>query len=173
MKTLRIIIGCIVFILIGGLIFAFHSNETRSSAGPRATYSSDTYNVSFVYPADWQPTAGFATDRFEGESGFFEVSTAGTGTPLTVSDIVGNKAQNGVSPYGTAPSIKTMKVDGQDAQLVLPSVDADPTLKGQAVLVVTYPEPVTVGGTMYEYFVLFADQYHILGMANSLKFLVK
>jgi TolB protein len=172
-RTLRIIIGCIIFILIGGLVWAFHSNETRSSAGPRATYSSNTYNVSFSYPADWQPTAGFTTDRFEGESGFFEVSTAGTGTLLTVSDIVGNKAQNGVSPYGTAPSIKTIKIDGEEAELVLPSADADPALKGQAVLVVLYPEPVTVATTTYEYFVLFADQYHILGMANSLTFLVK
>jgi TolB protein len=44
-------------------------------------------------------------------------------------------------------------------------------MTGEAALVVTYPEPVGIGGQAYRYLVLYADRDHILPIAATLAFL--
>jgi hypothetical protein len=44
-------------------------------------------------------------------------------------------------------------------------------MAGQAALEVSYPQPVTVGGTRYNHFILYADKDHIEQLVRSLRFL--
>jgi hypothetical protein len=41
----------------------------------------------------------------------------------------------------------------------------------QAALIVHYPQPVTIGGSMYRYFVLWADKSHIRTFAQTVRFI--
>lgn len=43
--------------------------------------------------------------------------------------------------------------------------------KKQAAVIVSYPKPVFISGTEYNYFALYADENHIRPIASSLEFL--
>jgi TolB protein len=58
-------------------------------------------------------------------------------------------------------------VDGQEACLILPSDDQPEAMEGQAALVVTYPEPISIGDESYAFLILWADQDHIRRIAES------
>ena len=59
----------------------------------------------------------------------------------------------------------------QEACLILPSADQPAEMREQAAYIVAYPQPVTIGGTTYRYFVLWADRRHINAIARTLTFL--
>ncbi len=71
--------------------------------------------------------------QLEGPDGFVGLtalgSTANPPEPLTV--ICDNQAHHVLMPYGSQPRITRRTVAGQDACLILPSDDQDPTLIGQ------------------------------------------
>jgi hypothetical protein len=130
-------------------------------------YRNESYRVEFDYPANWRPETGDPA-RYSGPDGFFVVDAAG-GSSLDA--LVQNEINHPLRPYGTYPSVENLTVDGQSARLILPSADQPAEMRKQAALLVQYPQAVSINGTSYSFFVLYASEPHIRRMASTLHFL--
>lgn len=129
-------------------------------------YSSPAFSVTLEYPADWQHRPEYG-ESYGGEDGSFGLdAVSGEGVPLD--EVAQRAAYHKLRPYGSQPKIETLQVQGQQARLILPSADQPEDMKGQAELIVLYPQPVTISGERYRYFVLYADQDHIRQIAQTL-----
>jgi len=128
-------------------------------------YTSQKYNVSFLYPLNWRRVS---EDRYEGIDGFFQV-TAISGT--TLDEVCRGEAYNILRPYGSQPTIVRTSVQGQEACLIFPYPDQPAEMRGQAALIVRYPRPVTISGQNYNFLALFADKDHIREIAGTVTFL--
>ena len=170
-KIWMVLIGIIVFFVLI-IIYAQHiTNVRRGEPVPVvARYTNYVYGVNLRYPPEWQPVGGLSFDRYEGESGFFSISAGGEDN-VSIDTLTQSEAKNNKKPYGSEPYIQTLTIDGQDARLILPSLDQSPTMHGQAVLIVRYPTPKVVGSTTYKYLVFWADRANIQDIASSLTFI--
>ena len=141
---------------------------TTTISADRKTYSSPAFGVALEYPAHWQPRPGYG-ESYGAEDGFFGLNAvSGEGVPLD--EIAQRSAYHKLQPYGSQPRIESLQVQGQPARLILPSADQPEDMKGQAELIVLYPQPVTISGEQYRYFVLYADQGHVRQIAETLSF---
>lgn len=132
-------------------------------------YSNSTYNVSFKYPVSWQLKQGY-DNRYEGGDGFFQLSAI-SGEGLTIDEVYKFEAYHKLQPYGSQPKIESLKIEGQEARLILPSDDQAGEMKNQAGLILQYPNSIQISGTKYYYFVLWADQNHIRKITETLRFI--
>jgi TolB protein len=131
------------------------------------TYTGAAYPLTVDYPAGWQQVAGDPSPSFEGTDGFFTIG--GTASADSVDDVCRAQAADSLQPFGTAPTIEALTVDGQEACLILPSADQPAEARGAARLVARLPyELFSVG---YNFLVLDADATHIRPIAASLRFL--
>ncbi len=169
-KIWMVLIGIIVFFVLI-IFYAQHVTRVRQGQPPPvvARYTNYAYGVNLRYPPEWQPVGGLAFDRYEGETGFFSVSAGGEGN-ISLDDLAKLEANNPKKPYGSEPYIQTLVIDGQDARLIMPSPDQNVSMHGQAVLIVKYPEPKTIGQTTFKYLVFWADRANIQDIASSLTF---
>jgi TolB protein len=131
----------------------------------KKTYSNSVYKVRFQYPSHWQRVND---ERYEGEDGFFQISAIASDQSIDV--VCQNEAFHQLNPYGTQPRIQHTRIGNQPACLIFPSQDQPPEMRNQAALIVRYPTPVVIDGTRYQYFILWADQNHIIEIGNSLTF---
>uniref|UniRef100_A0A7C2EJD6 WD40 domain protein beta Propeller n=1 Tax=Ammonifex degensii TaxID=42838 RepID=A0A7C2EJD6_9THEO len=141
----------------------------------RFIYRNAVYGVSFVYPARWRPRhnydrAGGIPLRYEGKDGFFMVD-AMNGEGWLLEEVARNEAFHKLMPYGKNPGLEKVLLYDGPGFYVFPSPDQPPEMKGQACLVMKYPQRVTIGQERYNYFILYADKYHIREIAASLRFL--
>jgi hypothetical protein len=162
--------------------------ESLSAAGPSAgptptptpqgggwtTFTNSVFAVTFHHPGDWGPDPAYnlpetGDTKYVGDDGFFIVGAL-EGADLDV--VTTSAANHRLLPYGTAPTVERLTVQGQPARLIRPSDDQYPSMAGQAELIVTYPQPVTIGEYAYRYFSLAADRDHILSLAQTLRFTV-
>lgn len=141
------------------------ATATPATAG-WATYSAPRFGVSLSHPPDWQAAPG-EESRYEGSDGFFALDAIGS-PAATIDDIAAGQAGHRLLPYGSQPVIEALEVDGQEARLILPSADA--TMRGQAMLIVRYPQPIQLGDQV-QFFALYADQDHIGAIAQTVRFL--
>jgi TolB protein len=141
------------------------ATATPATAG-WATYSAPRFAVSLSHPPDWQAAPG-EESRYEGSDGFFALDAIGS-PAATIDDIAAGQAGHRLLPYGSQPVIEALEVDGQEARLILPSADA--TMRGQAMLIVRYPQPIQLGDQV-QFFALYADQDHIGAIAQTVRFL--
>ncbi len=134
------------------------------------TYVSQTYGISLRHPPGWGrvPGHGEPAERYGGADGFFQIDAASS--PLDLDGLARQEASHRLKPYGTAPAIERLEVDGRPARLILPSPDQPEEMRGQAMLVVEPPAPLRVAGGSYRYFVLYADREHIRPIAATLRF---
>ena len=140
---------------------------TPISAGWK-TYTSPDFHVTLQHPAHWQPRPGYG-ESYGGEDGLFGLNAvSGEGVPLD--EVAQRSAYHKLQPYGSQPVIESLQGQGQPARLILPSADQPEDMKGQAELIVLYPQPVTISGEQYRYFVLYADQGHVRQIAETLSF---
>ncbi len=165
-------ISIVIFIAFIGVLFYFFaqafSQSPQNKANTLGTYNNVLYNVTFNYPGSWNQIGGYDYDHYEGDSGFFGVSAAGG--DVTLEEVTREAYDHPLLPYGKHPILENLKVDGQSAKLILPSDDQDKSLKNQAELVVKYPTPVTINGTKYYYFVLWADKTNIENIIPTIVF---
>jgi len=134
------------------------------------TWQPPMFQVELRHPAGWQEIPGYDGQRRGGQSGFVMTNAVGQeGTSLD--QAVRLMTEHMLRPYGTNPTVETLTVAGQDARLILPSDDQPQGMRGEAALVVTYPSPVSMGGSTYRYLVLYADSDHIRGIASTVRFL--
>lgn len=165
-------ISIVIFIAFIGLLFYFFAQAFNSSPANKAntlgTYSNPQFEVTFNYPGTWNQIGGYDYDHFEGDNGFFGVSSAGG--DVSLEEVTREAYDHPLLPYGKHPVLENLKVDGQPAKLIVPSDDQDPSLKGQAALIVKYPTPVKINGNTYYYFVLWADKENIQTIIPTIVF---
>jgi TolB protein len=136
-------------------------------ADSNSTYTNTNYKVQFQYPSHWQRVTD---EKYEGPDGFFQLSAVLSEESIDV--VCQNEAHHPLNPYGTEPIINQTQIQNQPACFIFPSQDQPPEMKGQAALIVHYPAPVIIEGTRYNYFILWADQEHIVELSRSLTFLM-
>jgi TolB protein len=130
------------------------------------TYISDVYKVRLTYPASWKQVGD---ERFEGLDGFFQIAAISSSS--NIDEVCHNEAFHQLMPYGSQPTINKSKIQFQDACFIYPSQDQPQEMKGQAALIVKYPDPIQIQGTIYHYFILWADIDHINKIGSTLNFI--
>ncbi|MDI7277870.1 MAG: META domain-containing protein, partial [Anaerolineae bacterium] len=131
------------------------------------TYTDSTYGVWLQIPAHWAPIKGYDA-RYGGPDGYFDLS-ARAGAPA-IDEVVASETGHKLEPYGSSPTIEALTVRGQEARLILPSADQHESMEQRALLIVRYPQPVTIRGGTFEYLLLGADKGHIRELAATLEF---
>jgi TolB protein len=136
------------------------------------SFSNQAFAISLQYPADWQPIPDYDSPktgetRFAAINGFFQVAAMDA---ASIDDAAAAEAGHRLQPYGPQPTIETLEIQGQEARLILPSVDQPTGMQYQAALIVRYPNPVNIFGTPCHFFVLWADASHIRTIAQTINF---
>jgi heat shock protein HslJ len=126
------------------------------------------FGVTLRHPAHWKPVEGYER-RYGGPDGYFDLGVLAAA--LSIDEVAALEASHKLQPYGSSPTIEALTVQGQEARLILPSADQPIAMERLAVLIVRYPQPVTIRGETYEYLSLYADVEHIRGLAATLEFL--
>lgn len=137
-----------------------------------ANFSNLAYAISLQYPADWQSVPGYDNQetgetRFENINGFFQIGAMDT---VSIDAAAAAEAEHKLQPYGSQPTIESLEIHGQEARLILPSVDQPAGMQYQAALIVRYPNPVNILGTPCHFFILWADVSHIRTIAQTINF---
>ena len=134
---------------------------------PVSTYSAPVFGIALQLPPDWLPQEGYDR-RYAGPDGFFQLSAI-SGEGLAIDEVAENEAQHQLQPYGSAPTIESLLVQGREARLILPSADQPAQMEGQAGLVIKALQPVEISGFGYNYLILWADQDHIREIAVTVQ----
>ncbi|MBC2581940.1 peptidase M56 [Clostridium sp. DJ247] len=152
--------------------YYFSSNPywfIRVSPTPTKIYLNPDYNIKFYYPEHWVKIPGYE-ERYGSNGAFFQISAISGGN-LSLDQVAGQEAFHQLEPYGSRPVTVSLRIQGQPARMILPSTDQPREMMKQAALIVTYPWPIQIAGKSYEYFILWADVFHIRIIAQSLQFL--
>ncbi|MBD1382498.1 LysM peptidoglycan-binding domain-containing protein [Metabacillus arenae] len=133
---------------------------------PRKRYTNLVYKVNFQYPAYWQRVNN---ERYEGVDGFFQISAISADE--NIQEVCQAEAFHQLMPYGSMPRIVNTQIQNQEACFIFPSADQPAEMRKQAALIARYPKPVEILETVYNYFILWADQPHINEIALTLNFM--
>ncbi|MFC4023399.1 LysM peptidoglycan-binding domain-containing protein [Oceanobacillus longus] len=129
------------------------------------TYLNQTYRIRFRYPSHWER---IDNERYEGPDGFFQVSAiAGD----SLKEVCQGEAHHPLMPYGSTPRITSTTIENEEACFIFPSADQPAEMNQQSALIVTYPDPIEIQGTTYNFLILWADELHIREIASTLTFL--
>ncbi|WP_067729441.1 LysM peptidoglycan-binding domain-containing protein [Oceanobacillus damuensis] len=149
----------------GAVITSLQWSKTPVDHFLRRTYTNQTYRIRFQYPSNW---VRVNNERYEGPDGFFQVSAiAGE----SLEDVCQGEAFHPLMPYGSMPQIIPATIQGEEACFIFPSADQPPEMNRQAALIVTYPAPIVIEGTAYNFLILWVDEAHIREIASTLIFL--
>ncbi|UCC76380.1 MAG: hypothetical protein JSW37_12860, partial [Anaerolineales bacterium] len=132
-----------------------------------ATFSSATYGITLRHPAHWQPISGYDL-KWGASDGFFQLSAIGSET-AGIDEVTEREAYHKLMPYGSAPTIEALTIDGQTARLILPSPDQRMGELGQTGLIIQLPQPIQIIGNPYNYLILWADPAHVRDIAATIK----
>lgn len=161
----------LLLVLVICLLLAALSACTKQDGNQEiSTYKNMEYGIKLQYPKGWKANKDYAPPKYEGEDGFFHIS-AMSGLGMSIDEAYKLEAEHKLNPYGSNPEIKDLNIDGQEARLILPSEDQPEEMQGQASLVIEYPSPMSIGGNIYGYLILWADKEHILQIGNTIEFL--
>lgn len=135
-------------------------------------YSNPVFAISLQHPADWQSVPGYGSPetgeiKYAGINGFFQINAMDT---ESIELAAASEANHKLQPYGSQPTIESLQLQGQEARLILPSVDQPAGMQNQAAMIIRYPQPVNISGTLVRFFVLWADWPHIRTIAQTLRF---
>lgn len=144
--------------------FAFPTVDVASGWD---TYRSERFAVSFRYPTGWELDTVHGGEAYKGADGYFILDAIGS-AGATIDAVTAGQVNHHLLPFGTDPAIEELEIAGQKARLILPAADA--SMGDQALLIARYPQPVTIQGTDYDYFALYADRAHIRTIAQTLQF---
>ena len=133
---------------------------------PEKQYTNESFGVTFQYPASWKREND---ERYVGDDGFFQISAIFGSEDIN--EICHDEAFQELRPYGTMPEIIPSANQSLEACTILPSSDQPEEMNRQAAYIVKYPEPIQLGGEMYNYFILWADKDHIKKISSTIKFL--
>ncbi|QOR66931.1 LysM peptidoglycan-binding domain-containing protein [Cytobacillus suaedae] len=134
------------------------------------------HHIAFMHPRGWSKVS-HSPIRYEGDSGYFEVSSIIAAPPSEPSNVTPlNKvcesyAHDKFESYGSNPEIVDMTIDGQPACLILPSNDQSEDFNNKSSLIVKFPKPYVIGGSLSHYLFVVANKEIIQGIANTMKLL--
>ena len=131
-------------------------------------YISKDYQISMQYPSNLKLDSNYY-QRYDDGDTFFQFDAI-TGNDTPIDSIVNDIANHTLLPYGSAPTIESLVLQGQPARLILPSEDQPKGMNKQACVIIKYPTPILISATKYNYLKLYADVAHIKDFANSIKF---
>lgn len=166
MRNKRILIILITVILA---FLTLHSISNIQENSKYMVYSSEEFHISLKYPKHWKSNPAYS-ERFEGEDGFFTASAAFS-ADFSFDEAIELVAYHKLKPFGSNPEIKVTEVQGHEARLILPSSDQPKEYERMASIIMKYPKPIQINGTIYYFFILHADTNHIESIADSLKFI--
>ncbi|WP_318617189.1 LysM peptidoglycan-binding domain-containing protein [Sporosarcina sp. YIM B06819] len=129
-------------------------------------FTSEVFGVNFQYPASWHRVN---VVRYEGDDGFFQISALFGSN--NIDEVCHAEAFQQLKPYGSAPHMIPSQNPYVRTCMILPSADQPADMKGQAAYIAAYPNPITIGGLAYNYFILWADKEHIQDIAATVQFL--
>lgn len=140
-------------------------------------YINSTYGISFRFPQEWKQDFGYSEPYFAPprqmhtvSRGFVQLDLIGGEVSSALTSCHG-AAEHKLHPFGSHPSIRSLKVDGQEACLVMPS--ADQGAPWGAELIVRLPEVVQADGGTWALMSLDADKDFILRVIPTLRFLTR
>ncbi|MEW9052366.1 MAG: LysM peptidoglycan-binding domain-containing protein [Neobacillus sp.] len=132
----------------------------------KKTLTNTELQVQLQYPGHWQKVN---EERAEGTDGFLQI--AAIFSEKSLNTVCQNEAFHQLLPYGTKPQISSTTIQNQEGCFIYPSEDQPAEMRGQAALIVRYPQPIQIGTDTYNFFILWADQNHIKEIASTIKFL--
>lgn len=148
----------------GAIITALQWSPTFINSS-RRTYTNQTYQVRFQYPSHWKKVNN---ERYEGADGFFQVSAiAGD----SLEEVCRGEAHHSLMPYGSMPQIIPSTIQNEAACFIFPSADQPAEMNRQAALIVSYPEPIEIQGSTYNFLILWVDETHLREIASTLTFI--
>lgn len=142
------------------------------------------YHVCLNYDSSWDlsPIPHLVSPGFKvGKDGFFNFESMTTESiedhNIHYANSIGELAQFNIKAegFGSSPMVIGLKIQGQPARLIIPSMDQQSKWFGfqHAQLLVKYPADCVIYGGDYtfDYFVLDADIKHILKIARTIRFI--
>ena len=156
------------------------ANPTGSGLAPQETpipatwktFANGDYAVTLRYPSGWERDPRYTLpdqERYVGSGGFFQVSASSADSLDAAADHEANQLQR---PYGSRPIVSSLRVDAQEARLILPSADQPGEMAGQAAVIVQSPRPIRLANASYPYLILWADQGHVRTIVSTIRFTV-
>jgi hypothetical protein len=134
-----------------------------------AVFRNDEYGISLEYPSNWKVNNAYSPGRYEGNDGYFQVSAI-AGGQSNIDEVASSDANHKLLPYGSTPTIESLIISGQEARLIIPSLDQPTDMNKQASLIIKYPNSIIVNGETYKYFQLWSDKEHIRKIGETIKF---
>lgn len=162
MLKMRALFGLLLLLALGGCGASVAVKQKPVPQLPVWTVQS--FGVSLRHPPGWKPAAGYL-QRLQGKNGYVALNAL-QGSGLTPRAAAQLQAHQALSPFGTKPELRSMRIDGQPAYVIWPS-------QGQtdAAVVVLYPKPQTISGVPYRYLIVTSTTKDLLPIVRSLLFL--
>ncbi|WP_087973768.1 LysM peptidoglycan-binding domain-containing protein [Oceanobacillus rekensis] len=149
----------------GAIITSLQWSPTSVNHSSKRTFTNQTYRVRFQYPSHWKKVNN---ERYVGADGFFQVSAiAGD----SLEDVCQGEAHHPLMPYGSKPQVIPTTIQNEAACFIFPSTDQPAEMNRQATLIVSYPEPIEIQGSTYNFLILWVDETHLREIASTLKFI--
>lgn len=129
------------------------------------------FGIGFKIPLAWTGGAGGQGSRtWEGDDGWVQVSAANAMDGLA--GVVDNLVNHHLKPFGSAPTVTEIVVDGADGRLIVPSGDA-PAPRGfpEAAIAIELPPDMIISAGNSGVLTVSADADHIGAIADSIRFL--
>ena len=164
MSRTRGLLALLLLLALGGCGTAAPSKHARSPHLPVWTVAS--FGVSLQHPAGWHVAAGYL-ERLQGKTGYVSLSAL-QGSGLTPRAAAESQAHQALNSFGSAPTLKALKVDGQQAFVIQPSSGGT-----EAAAVVLYPKPQEISGVPYRYLIVTSTAKDIMPIVQTLRFLGK
>jgi hypothetical protein len=136
-------------------------------------YQNPQLKMAFRYPESWtltEETPAYA--YYEGPDGFFR-AIADAGAGRTLDELAQMGAGQSQNPFGSSPAIEVRQAGRQEARSITPSADQpqlDQKNPGWGELIVAYPRPVLIDGSLADTLYLQADMQHLDEIAETLTF---
>ena len=131
-----------------------------------STFQSELFKVEFLYPSDWSMVR---ENYYEGPSGYFSVSAIDSDSSLI--DVCKEEAYQPILQYGSKPNISSIKVDGQEGYITIPSEDQRIEMDNQAGLIIKYPNPIKINDAEFNYLIIWVEKQYATIVQQSLKFI--
>ncbi|WP_379138869.1 peptidase M56 [Paenibacillus sp. sgz500958] len=158
----------LLLVITGIYLVSCNSNPEVDRTSALQRYNNEEFHISLNYPSNWSENKSYDPARLEGQDGFFQIS-ASEGD--SIDQVAEREINHVLKPYGSKPQIESLSIEGNEAQLILPSEDQPKDMIGQAELIIKYPQAVGIDNEDYSFFIVSADVEHIREIASTIHLL--
>lgn len=177
-------------ILVLAILIIYLCGFTTSELKTTKTETFKDLHLSIKCNSNWKqpkaptPLAYNYTNMLMGSDGYVEPGYVELNSSIDdyIRDTIVNSPSGGL--YGKKPLIVSLKIQGQDARLVFPSIDQEPQFNNRAIIYIKYPSFIDIQAYnnldgaynspstyTYNYAYITADKFHIIQIYKTLKFI--